>query len=449
MSKPHIHLPNAAAPAPLTPLAPTSAPEADKEPSRGRRHRTRPQRAKRAKTDRAAKRGKPAEPASGAKRGKHVATTPTRAVTGRAAKHDAPAGAKPKWNEFSIGKSVSPEVVMSFSRQVASFLEAGISMLETLEIVREEIGAEPMRKVISQMSETIQRGASFSEAVAAHPNVFPGFYRAMVRAAEFTGRLDEVLNQLAGYLERDLAAKRQVKSALTYPTVVLVVATAAMVVMSIFVLPKFASMYRGLGAKLPLPTRMLLGFTDFITGSFLPIVGVLTSVLLLVLLVFGGDRGKRRRDVFAMRMPIIGNLFHLISVERFCRVLSALAKAGVPLPDAIEMSADSTNNTIFQRKLLDVRDALVRGGGLSEPMFDAGIFPIAARQMIRVGERTGSLSHQLSRAAAYYEREVAFHMKRATELFQPAVILFVGVLVGFVAIAQVAAMYTIFGQIQA
>jgi len=149
-----------------------------------------------------------------------------------------------------------------------------------------------------------------------------------------------------------------------------------------------------------------------------------------------------------MRMPIIGNLFHLISVERFCRVLSALAKAGVPLPDAIEMSADSTNNTIFQRKLLDVRDALVRGGGLSEPMFDAGIFPIAARQMIRVGERTGSLSHQLSRAAAYYEREVAFHMKRATELFQPAVILFVGVLVGFVAIAQVAAMYTIFGQIQ-
>jgi len=219
-------------------------------------------------------------------------------------------------------------------------------------------------------------------------------------------------------------------------------------VMSIFVLPKFASMYRGLGAKLPLPTRMLLGFTDFIRGSFLPIVSVLTTVLLLVLLVFGGDRGKRRRDVFAMRMPIIGNLFHLISVERFCRVLSALAKAGVPLPDAIEMSADSTNNTIFQRKLLDVRDALVRGGGLSEPMFDAGIFPIAARQMIRVGERTGSLSHQLSRAAAYYEREVAFHMKRATELFQPAVILFVGVLVGFVAIAQVAAMYTIFGQIQ-
>jgi type IV pilus assembly protein PilC len=354
----------------------------------------------------------------------------------------------PKWYEFSIGKSVKAEVVMSFSRQVASFLEAGISIIETLEIVREEIGVEAMRKVITQMSETIQRGASFSDAVAAHPQVFPGFYRAMVRAAEFTGRLDEVLNQLAGYLERDIMAKRQVKSALTYPTVVLVVAIAAMVVMSVFVLPKFASMYRGLGAKLPLPTRMLLGFTDFVTGSFLLIAGVIAAVLLLTLSIIGGTRGKRRRDRLAMRLPVVGTLYHLISIERFCRVLAALAKAGVPLPDAIEMSADSTNNTVFQTKLISVRDALMRGGGLSEPMFDAGIFPIAARQMIRVGERTGSLSHQLSRAASYYEREVSFHMKRATELFQPAVILFVGGIVGFVAIAQVAAMYTIFGQIQ-
>ena len=138
-----------------------------------------------------------------------------------------------------------------------------------------------------------------------------------------------------------------------------------------------------------------------------------------------------------MRLPVVGELFHIISIERFCRVLAALAKAGVPLPDAIEMSAASTNNSIFEEKLVAVRDTLIRGGGLSGPVVESGIFPVAARQMIRVGERTGSLGHQLTKAAGYYEREVTFQMKRATDLFQPAVILFVGLMVGFVAVAQV------------
>ena len=143
----------------------------------------------------------------------------------------------------------------------------------------------------------------------------------------------------------------------------------------------------------------------------------------------------------------IRDSYHMISIERFCRVLAALATAGVPLPDAIEMAALSTNNTIFMRRLEDVRETLLRGGGLSAPMVETGIFPVAARQMIRVGERTGTLGRQLTKAAGYYEREVGFKMKRATDLFQPAVILFVGGLVGFVAVAQVAAMYSVFSQV--
>ena len=149
-----------------------------------------------------------------------------------------------------------------------------------------------------------------------------------------------------------------------------------------------------------------------------------------------------------MKLPVIGNLFQLISLERFCRVLSSLSSAGVPLPVAIGLSADSTNNTLFQTNMLTVREALVRGGGLYEPMAETGLFPIAARQMIQVGERTGMLGNQLGKAASYYEREVKFNMKRATELFQPAVILLVAAVVGFIAIAQVSAMYSIFGQVK-
>ena len=154
------------------------------------------------------------------------------------------------------------------------------------------------------------------------------------------------------------------------------------------------------------------------------------------------------RDRLVMKLPLIGALFHLISLERFCRVLAALAHAGIPLPEAIGVSADSTNNSIFQSQMTVVRDTLNRGGGLYEPMADSGLFPVAARQMIQVGERTGLLANQLTKAATYYEREVAFEMKRATDLFEPMVILFVGLIVGFVAVAQVAAMYSIFGQVK-
>jgi type IV pilus assembly protein PilC len=361
-----------------------------------------------------------------------------------------PATGPPKVKKqlFSIGRTVKPEVVMAFSRQLSSFLEAGISVLDALEIVATQTGSNPMRKVITDVRDSIYRGTSFAAAVGAHPEVFPAFYRAMLESAEYTGNLDGVLAQLSEYLERDIAAKREVKSALTYPTIVLVIAFAAMIVMSVFVLPKFTGLYRNLGATLPLPTRMLMAFTDFMTGSWLLVLGAVAVVVVLILAVIGGARGKRRRDVLAMKLPLIGNLFHLISLERFCRVLASLSSAGVPLPIAIGLSADSTNNTLFQSQMLVVRETLVRGGGLYDPMVATGLFPIAARQMIQVGERTGMLGSQLGKAASYYEREVTFTMKKATELFQPAVIILVALVVGFVAVAQIAAMYSIFGQIK-
>jgi type IV pilus assembly protein PilC len=343
---------------------------------------------------------------------------------------------------------VPAQVLVVFSRQLASFLEAGIPVLEALEVVGSETTSERMRTVASDMRDTVLRGGSFSEATARHPSVFPGWYRAMVRSAEFTGRLDEVLEQMAVYIERDQQARRQVKSALTYPTFVLVIATAAVIVMSIFVLPKFAAMYDKLGASLPLPTRILLHWTDFVATAWPFLVAGAVGSVLVWMTVFGrSPAGKRRRDRLAMRTPVVGRIYHLISVERFCRVLAALTSAGVPLPEGIEMSADSTNNTVFQDRLVAVRDALMRGEGLSRPLTETELIPTAGMQMIRVGERTGMLAVQLGKAAAFFEREVAFRIKKATDLFQPTVILVVGLLIGFVAVAQVAALYSVFGQV--
>ncbi len=228
---------------------------------------------------------------------------------------------------FSIGHTIKPPVIMSFSRQLSSFLEAGIPLLDALEIVEQQAESPQMRAVVADIGSSIHRGTGFAEAVDAHADVFPSYYRAMLKSAEYTGDLDQVLNQLATYMERDIAARRQVKSALTYPILVLVIAVAAMIVMSVFVLPKFSGLYRGLGARLPLPTRMLMGFTDFMATSWPMIIVAILLVVGGLGVVIGGDRGKRRRDALAMKLPLIGNLYSLISLERFCRV-SVVAVAG-------------------------------------------------------------------------------------------------------------------------
>src|ERR1700730_10194004 len=350
--------------------------------------------------------------------------------------------------EYFVGRSVKREEVMNFSRQTASFLRAGVPILDSLAVVAEESASKKMQEVLIDMLRRLHAGSSFGDAIAVHTRVFPGYYIAVVRAAELTGQLDDALDQLSGYLERELAAGRQLKSSLTYPVIVLMLALVAVVIMSFFVLPQFKDFYKGLGAKLPLPTRMLLGFTDFVQNWWYAILAGAAGLVVLVVATLGGSHGKDRRDAFLLRLPAIGSVVHLVAIGRFCRVLAALVHAGVPLPDAVQVSADSTNNRVFQRKLSTVREAMMRGEGLARPIAASGVFPAAARQMIRVGEASGSLDAQLQSAAAFYERELSYRLKRLTDMFEPAVILFVGGVVAFVAIAQVSAMYSVYHQIK-
>ena len=349
--------------------------------------------------------------------------------------------------EFFLGRTVKAEEVMNFSRQASSFMRAGIPILDALAIVAEEANAKELKKVLGDIQRRLRSGSSFGDAIAAHPRVFPGYYIAVIRASEMTGQLDDAFEQLAAYMQRDINAKRQVKSALTYPCFVFGLAIVAVIVMSVYVLPKFQGFYRSLGAKLPLPTRMLLGFTDFIAAWWIVIVAVIGGLVLLGFLLLAGERGKPRRDAVLLRIPAIGPLLQLIAIERFCRVLAALVHAGVSLPDAVQVSADSTNQTVFKEKIAIAREAMIRGEGLARPIAATGLFPAAARQMIRVGESTGSLDEQLQTAAVFYERELEYRLKRVTDLFEPTIIVIVGGAVAFVALAQVSAMYSIYSQV--
>jgi type IV pilus assembly protein PilC len=360
-----------------------------------------------------------------------------------------PIGRDPWWKQGPrIGRLVKVEDVMNFSRQAASFITSGVPINDALGIVAEECGSRKLAEVLIDVQRRLRTGSTFGDAIAAHPRVFPGYYVAIVRAAELTGHLDEAFEQLANDLQRDLTARRQIKGALTYPLIVMALAVVAVVLMATWVLPKFEGFYTSLHAHLPLPTRMLLWMTDGIAQWWWAIALVLAALVAIGAAVLGGTQGKGRRDTLLLKVPLIGHVLRLIALERFCRMLAALVHAGVPLPDAVQVAGDSTNQRVFQEKLGDVREAMMRGEGLARPIAASGIFPAAARQMIRVGESTGSLDQQLRSAARFYAGELEYRLKKLADSFEPGVVVLVGAAVGFVAIAQISAMYSVYSQVK-
>src|SRR6476660_2087837 len=200
---------------------------------------------------------------------------------------------------------------MNCSRQASSFLRAGGPILDALAVVGEENASKKMQEVLADVQVRLRSGSSFGDSTAQHPKVFPGYYIAVVRAAELTGKLDDALDQLSEYLEREVAAKKEIRSQLTYPIIVFFLAIGAVIVMSIFVLPKFKEFYKGLGAKLPLPTRMLLGFTDFMSNYWWVLLISIAAIVGIAFAVIGGQHGKMRRDTMLLRLPVIGGIVNL------------------------------------------------------------------------------------------------------------------------------------------
>lgn len=341
-------------------------------------------------------------------------------------------------------KKVSRKDLMHFSRQLAVFVKAGIPLLEALETITEEMGNKTFRAVLQDVHERLSGGGTLASAAAAHPEAFPDYYVGILRSAELTGTLDEVLIQLSGYIERDLEARRKVTSALMYPAIIAVMAVVVVIVLVGFVLPRFEVFFKNLGAKLPLPTRMLLSASHALTTYWYVVAMVFLAFIGLIVWMMKSTAGRRTRDKLILRMPVLGDLVEHALLERFCRILSSMMQAGVPLPEAMAVTSDATSNHVFKTGLNTARDEMMRGAGFAEPLNATGLFPSAARQMFRVGERTGSLDNQLLIAADYFDRELDYKIKRFTALFEPIVIVAMGGVVGFVAVALISAMYGIF-----
>jgi len=345
-------------------------------------------------------------------------------------------------------KKLKPVDLMNFSRQFAAFLRAGIPILDALQALIDETANAQLKAVLVDISDALRSGSTLSDAMASHENVFPSYYIGILRSAELTGNLDVVLDQLSGYIERDLTAKRAVKSALTYPLVILGMATLTVVVLVAYVLPKFEDFFKSFDAKLPLPTRMLLSFSRFLSTWWFVIVLIIVAVAIFLLLALRTETGKLRRDRMLLKVPVVSDVVRHAVMERFFRILGSMLRAGVPIPDALTSATEATNNLVYEKALDSSRAEVMRGDGLARPLSRTGLFPGVAGQMLRVGEESGTLDQQLELAADYFSSELDYKLKRLTTLFEPAVIVIMGLIVGFVAIALVSAMYGIFNQVQ-
>ena len=344
-------------------------------------------------------------------------------------------------------KKVPRKDLMHFSRQLAVFIKAGIPILDALGAIQEEMGNNFFRGIVDDVIEALRSGSTFADAMAVHDTAFPPYYLGILRSAEMTGQLDTVLVQLSDYIERDLEARRKIVSALTYPAIIAAMSVVVVIVLVGFVLPRFETFFESLDAELPLPTRMLLAVSAFTTGYGLFILIGIAVLLVLIVAALRTERGKMARDRFLLRTPALGDLLRHVVLERFCRILSSMMSAGVPLPDALRVTTGAVSNRVYRKGLAEVREKMMRGEGLAQPLSDSGLFPPSAKQMFRVGENTGTLDEQLNTAAVYFERELDYKIKRFTNLFEPAVLVGMGLVVGFVAIALVSAMYGIFRQV--
>jgi type IV pilus assembly protein PilC len=333
--------------------------------------------------------------------------------------------------ELRIGRErVALKDVAVFSRQLATMLSSGLSILRALAILVEQTESRPLAKVIAEMKLDIERGLSLSQAVARHPDVFPEIYLAMVRAGESGGTLDEVMIRLATTLEKQLELRGKVKSAMTYPIAIAGIVVLIVAAMLLFVVPMFESMYADLGGTLPVPTQVLIQGSRLLTRTWWLIGLGIAGGALAFRRWTATPPGRLAVDRAKLRLPVFGGLIRKTSVARFARTLASLVRSGVPIMESMEIVGGTSGNAVLTEAVDAARERVRLGESVSESLMGADVFPPMVVQMIAVGEETGTIDSMLDKVADFYDSEVEATVNALTSLIEPLLMVFMGVSVG-------------------
>lgn len=345
-------------------------------------------------------------------------------------------------------RRVSEQALTVFSRQFATMINAGLAMVRCLDILGEQTEDRKLREALVIVRKDIEGGQSLSGAMGKHPDIFSMLYVSMVKAGELGGVLDEVLERLAGFLERDYNLKKKVKSAMTYPMVILVMAIGIVFFLVTWILPTFVDLFEGMNVALPLPTKILIAITKgaknplIMSAVFIVVIGAAVALSQYVKTAVG----RKHYDQLKLSVPVFGLLNKKVAISRFCRTLGTLLSSGVPIMQALEIVGKASGNEVVAETVSKVRDSIREGESIAGPLGDSGMFPPMVTQMVAVGEETGNLDAMLSKIADFYDSEVEYLLASLTSMLEPLLILGMGGIVGFIVISVFLPLYQLIGQ---
>ena len=346
----------------------------------------------------------------------------------------------PKGKEIKLslpfGKKVPQRSIAIFTRQLATMIDAGLPLVQSLEILSAQQEHKLFKDIIRGIREDVEGGSTFAGALKKHPGTFDDLYTNLVVAGEEGGILDNILLRLAGYIEKSEALKKKVKSAMVYPTTIIGVAIIVVFILMIFVIPVFEDMFKGAGQTLPLPTLIVITMSKIVKKYVFIVIPAVVLLLYLLRRYHHTDNGKAVIDRLLLKLPVIGPLLQKISVARFSRTLGTLVSSGVPILDGLTIVSKTSGNRTIETAILNARASIREGETIAEPLGRSGIFPPMVIQMISVGESTGALDSMLSKIADFYEEEVDVAVGNLTSLLEPFLMMFLGVVIGGVVIAM-------------
>jgi len=335
-----------------------------------------------------------------------------------------------------FGGKVKDKELAVFTRQIATMIDAGLPLVQCLEVLASQASSKVLKKALTEIRESVEGGSTFAAAIKRHPRIFSTLYANMVEAGEAGGLLDTILNRLAVYIEKAMTLKRKIKGALIYPATIVTVAMAVVIFLLVFVIPTFKALFEGSGAVLPLPTRIVLELSRLVRQHLLASLGALGAGVFALRLYYRTENGRKVIDSIILRAPVFGELIRKVAVAKFTRTLGTLISSGIPILDALDITAKTAGNKVVEEAVLKTRSSISQGKTIADPLKASGVFPPMVVQMISVGEQTGELDSMLAKIADFYDAEVDQAVANLTALLEPLLMVFLGVVVGGVIIAM-------------
>ncbi len=339
---------------------------------------------------------------------------------------------------LSLGdKKVSQKDIVVFTRQFATMIDAGLPLVQALDILSTQVENKRLGKCLTIIKADVEGGSTYADALSKHPKEFSELYVNMVAAGEAGGILDTILNRLAAYIEKAMKLVKKVKGALVYPITISVVAVAIVAIIMVFVVPVFTEMFEALGGSLPLPTKIVVGISNFLKGfGGLIILAAIVGFSFFLNKFKKTPKGRLMVDRIVLKLPVFGELLQKVAISKFTRTMGTLTSSGVPILDGLEITAKTSGNKVIENAIMDVRQAVTEGKTLSEPLMKAKVFPPMVTHMIAVGESTGALDSMMTKIADFYDDEVDNTVANLTAMMEPIMMVFLGSAVGFIIVAM-------------